>query len=55
VRLGRAGEAQIVAQQLKLALAVADVPIISSCFCRLEAVAGEAESGCRPTPGTAKR
>jgi tetratricopeptide (TPR) repeat protein len=55
VRLGRAGEAQIVAQQLKLALAVADVPITSSCFCRLEAVAGEAESGCRPTPGTAGR
>jgi tetratricopeptide (TPR) repeat protein len=55
VRLGRAGEAQIVAQQLKLALAVADVPITSSCFCRLEAVAGKAEGGCRPTPGTAGR
>jgi tetratricopeptide (TPR) repeat protein len=46
VRLGRAGEAQIVAQQLKLALAVTDVPINSSCFCRLDGVAGEAESGC---------
>jgi tetratricopeptide (TPR) repeat protein len=52
VRLGRVGEAQIVAQQLKLALAVADVPINSSCFCRLEAVTTETESGCRPTPTT---
>ncbi|WP_409474312.1 tetratricopeptide repeat protein [Streptomyces sp. HC307] len=36
VRLGKVGEAQIVAQQLKLAAAMADVPIEASCFCRLE-------------------
>lgn len=46
VRLGRSGEAQIVAQQLKLAAAMADMPIKASCFCRLEAVAGTAEDGC---------
>ncbi|MGN9794927.1 tetratricopeptide repeat protein [Streptomyces sp. OZ13] len=45
-RLGRTGEAQIVAQQLKLASAMADVPINASCFCRLEAVGGAAEGGC---------
>ncbi|MDN0197893.1 hypothetical protein [Streptomyces sp. S.PNR 29] len=45
VRLGRPGEAQIVAQQLKLAAAMADVPIESSCFCRLETVAGAADAG----------
>ncbi|WP_221350840.1 hypothetical protein [Streptomyces beigongshangae] len=35
VRLGRTGEARIVAQQLKIAAAVADVPVEASCFCRL--------------------
>ncbi|MEV5958079.1 hypothetical protein AB0M11_30670 [Streptomyces sp. NPDC051987] len=35
-RLGREGEARIVGQQLKLAVAVADVPITASCFCRAE-------------------
>lgn len=35
VRLGRTGEARIIGQQLKLAAAVADVPIEASCFCRL--------------------
>lgn len=39
-RLGRHAEAAIVAQQLKFATALADVPITSSCFCRTE-----------PTPG----
>lgn len=34
-RLGRAGEAAIVKQRLALALARTDVPITSSCFCRL--------------------
>ncbi|MFI1720821.1 tetratricopeptide repeat protein [Streptomyces sp. NPDC020489] len=43
VRLGKAGEARIVAQQLKIAVALADVPIAASCFCRLDAVPGE---GC---------
>lgn len=36
LRLGKTGEAQIVAQQLKMAVAMADVPIETSCFCRLE-------------------
>ncbi|GGM96058.1 tetratricopeptide repeat protein [Streptomyces fuscichromogenes] len=35
-RLGREGEAGIVAQQLKLAGAFADVPVRASCFCRAE-------------------
>jgi tetratricopeptide (TPR) repeat protein len=45
VRLGKPGEAQLVAQQLKLAAAMADVPIEASCFCRLEAVSGSADAG----------
>ncbi|MFF9488906.1 hypothetical protein [Streptomyces sp. NPDC014676] len=36
LRTGRTGEAAIVAQQLKRATALADVPVESSCFCRLE-------------------
>ncbi|MFG2957340.1 hypothetical protein ACGF5O_26900 [Streptomyces sp. NPDC048291] len=39
-RLGRDGEARIVAQQLKLAVACADVPIRASCFCRAECCGG---------------
>jgi tetratricopeptide (TPR) repeat protein len=35
-RLGRSAEARIIQQQLRLAVATADVPIRSSCFCRLE-------------------
>ncbi|WP_413760257.1 hypothetical protein [Streptomyces sp. MMBL 11-3] len=48
VRLGKEGEARIVAQQLKLAAAVADVAVEASCFCRLhlDEVAGPAGSGC---------
>ncbi|KAK1772257.1 hypothetical protein QBC33DRAFT_582746 [Phialemonium atrogriseum] len=34
VRLGLHGEARIIQQQLKTALAFADVPIVSSCYCR---------------------
>ncbi|MBD0423273.1 hypothetical protein H0H10_29630 [Streptomyces sp. TRM S81-3] len=44
-RLGREGEARIVAQQLQLATALADVPIGASCFCRLEAVPSAGEAG----------
>lgn len=36
VRLGKDGEARIVAQQLKIATATADVPIEASCHCRLD-------------------
>lgn len=46
LRLGKSAEAQFVAQQLKLASAMADVPINASCFCRLETVADAAEGGC---------
>ncbi|MFC9997150.1 tetratricopeptide repeat protein [Nocardia sp. NPDC127526] len=34
-RLGKSEPARIIAQQLKLALAQADIPIEASCFCRL--------------------
>ena len=34
VRLGRLAEAQIIEPQLRLAVAIADVPIQASCFCR---------------------
>ncbi|MET7430148.1 hypothetical protein ABZT16_14355 [Streptomyces flaveolus] len=48
VRLGKEGEARIVAQQLKIAAALADVPVEASCFCRLGTVtAGPApRHGC---------
>ncbi|CAL9659843.1 hypothetical protein SUDANB15_06925 [Streptomyces sp. enrichment culture] len=49
LRTGRTGEAAIVAQQLKQAAAVADVPIESSCFCRLETrpvTAGDDDCHC---------
>ncbi|MFE7442614.1 hypothetical protein ACFU7X_19425 [Streptomyces chartreusis] len=47
MRLGRTGEAQMMAQQLRLAAALADVPIEASCFCRLDTTAAEAaEDGC---------
>ncbi|MFF5159352.1 tetratricopeptide repeat protein [Streptomyces sp. NPDC000348] len=36
LRTGRTGEAAIIAQQLKQATALADVPVEASCFCRLE-------------------
>lgn len=36
VRLGREGEARIIKPELDLALAVADIKIESSCFCRLD-------------------
>ncbi|WP_406239298.1 tetratricopeptide repeat protein [Nocardia sp. NBC_01009] len=40
-RLGKTGEAMIIGQQLKLAAAVADVPIEASCCCRLSVASGE--------------
>lgn len=36
VRLGRTAEARVVEPQLKVAVAVADVPVKSSCFCRVD-------------------
>ncbi|OSC57632.1 hypothetical protein B5181_31840 [Streptomyces sp. 4F] len=52
VRLGREAESRIVAQQLGLATALADVPVDASCFCRLGTVpeAG-ATDGCCATEG----
>ncbi|MFF4397463.1 hypothetical protein [Streptomyces sp. NPDC001480] len=47
LRLGKTGEARLVAQQLKIAAAVADVPVEASCYCRLEAVSNTADAdGC---------
>jgi tetratricopeptide (TPR) repeat protein len=40
VRLGKTGEARIIAQQLTVATALADVPIDASCFCRLQQCCG---------------
>ncbi|WP_328875575.1 tetratricopeptide repeat protein [Streptomyces sp. NBC_00287] len=43
MRQGKDGEARIIAQQLRIAAALADVPIESSCFCRLDTGAGTGE------------
>ncbi|MFE0674305.1 hypothetical protein [Streptomyces sp. NPDC058867] len=39
-RLGKDGEARIIGQQLQVAAALADVPVESSCFCRLDTPSG---------------
>ncbi|WP_345628932.1 tetratricopeptide repeat protein [Streptomyces thinghirensis] len=51
VRLGKEGEARIVAQQLKLATALADVPVEASCYCRLDTASatGDGAGGCCAT------
>jgi tetratricopeptide (TPR) repeat protein len=36
MKLGRVAEARILEPQLRLAVAIADIPIRSSCLCRLE-------------------
>ncbi|WP_425839480.1 tetratricopeptide repeat protein [Streptomyces fractus] len=46
LRLGRDAEARIIAPQLTTALAVADVPIRSSCYCRLDTPEPEADDCC---------
>ncbi|MFF7892722.1 hypothetical protein ACFZDI_12655 [Streptomyces sp. NPDC007907] len=48
LRTGKTGEAAVVAHQLKLATALADVPVEASCFCRLDttAVSAAASDGC---------
>ncbi|MET7377217.1 hypothetical protein ABZT08_00040 [Streptomyces sp. NPDC005526] len=51
LRLGRTAEARIVAQQLKIATAVADVPITASCFCRLDTQAKPGGSPTAPDDG----
>jgi tetratricopeptide (TPR) repeat protein len=44
-RLQRSAEARIIKKQLTLAAAVADVPVESLCFCRLDAYQNS-DSGC---------
>jgi hypothetical protein len=56
VRPGKEAEARIVAQRLKFASALADVPVQAPCFCRLDAVAETdvdtgADTGSVVTPG----
>jgi tetratricopeptide (TPR) repeat protein len=48
-RLGKDDQAKIVLPQLRLALAVADVKISSSCFCRLETQEGLADGAAGAT------
>ncbi len=44
-RLGKTGEAAIIGRELTLAAALADVPVVASCLCRLD-VAGPPSHGC---------
>ncbi|MEW1546952.1 hypothetical protein [Streptomyces tsukubensis] len=46
VRLGSSAEALIVAEQLKTAAALADVPVEASCFCRTEGTASRGGGRC---------
>ncbi|KAJ5279414.1 hypothetical protein N7478_004786 [Penicillium angulare] len=46
LRLGRHAEARVLEPQLKIALAVADVPITSSCFCRNDTLQTSNEGKC---------
>lgn len=46
-RLGRTAEACIIERALRLALATADVPVRSSCFCRLD-IGDTVPAGCCP-------
>jgi tetratricopeptide (TPR) repeat protein len=47
LRTGKTAEAALVSQQLKMATALADVPIQASCFCRLDAAPGpRSADGC---------
>jgi tetratricopeptide (TPR) repeat protein len=50
VRLGKHEQAGIISQQLKIAAAYADVPIRSSCYCRLDHL-DPVDPGLLPTPG----
>ncbi|WP_042576634.1 hypothetical protein [Rhodococcus sp. MEB064] len=50
-RLGRRDEADMVALQRDIAVAAADVPIVSSCFCRLSDPSAETSSGQHARPG----
>ncbi|MCD7445596.1 hypothetical protein K4B79_46405 [Streptomyces lincolnensis] len=45
LRLGKTGEAQLVAQQLRVATALADVPVEASCFCRLDKAPAVPDAG----------
>jgi tetratricopeptide (TPR) repeat protein len=53
-RLGRTGEARLVAQRLRIAAALTDVPVRASCYCRLDTApgtgAGTAADDCCADP-----
>ncbi len=51
-RSGRHAEAAIVAQQLRLATAVADVPVRASCYCRLSSLEGDHAPKAWPPKGS---
>ncbi|KAL2830799.1 hypothetical protein BDW59DRAFT_140849 [Aspergillus cavernicola] len=46
VRLGRVDEAKVIEPQLKLAVAIADVPIEASCFCRTTSMRTCSQNRC---------
>ncbi|KAJ5747423.1 uncharacterized protein N7511_009119 [Penicillium nucicola] len=46
VRLGKTDEASVIQPQLAIAAAVADVPVTSSCFCRLDTFETPVGKGC---------
>lgn len=46
MKTGKTGEARIVAQQLTVATALADVPVHASCFCRLDSAGGRDGDCC---------
>jgi tetratricopeptide (TPR) repeat protein len=48
LRTGRTGEAAIIAQQLRQATALADVPVEASCYCRLETHRPKTSGAGRP-------
>lgn len=51
IKLGRKDEAKILEPQLKLALAVADVPVTASCYCRGAATAASNGAACCSADG----
>jgi tetratricopeptide (TPR) repeat protein len=46
VRLGRSEEALMIGKRLEVVAALADVPVESSCFCRLSPTPGGREGAC---------
>lgn len=52
VRLGREDEAKVIKPQLTTAIALADVPVTSSCFCRTDTVTAPNANGSCCSKGT---